>query len=175
MDLFVVRHAIAEPARPGLSDADRRLTPRGRRRFAAVVSWLEALGVEFDAFYYSPWLRAVETMQALGPLMREQPVPTSYLTQSPTPALLNFLAVGRTVGVVGHEPFLTELVAWLVLGDPDRGESFVLKKGGVAWLEGEPRPGGMRLRALVPPKAVIAARRGQASASAGDSEGGADG
>ncbi|WP_338065454.1 hypothetical protein [Thermus caldifontis] len=63
------------------------------------------------------------------------------------------------VALVGHEPHLSALLSWLLLGDfagasaqEALGECFQMKKGGVAWLEGEPVPGGMRLKGLFPPK-----------------------
>ena len=59
---------------------------------------------------------------------------------------------GDAVALVGHEPWMSELLAWLVTGDSYATGSHVMKKGGVAWLRGEPLPGGMELRALIPPK-----------------------
>ena len=40
MDLYVIRHAIAEEGREDLPDAERALTRKGRRRFRAVVRGL---------------------------------------------------------------------------------------------------------------------------------------
>ena len=67
---------------------------------------------------------------------------------------------GTKVALVGHEPHLGALLSWLVTGDPGRGERFCFKKGGVALLVGEPRPGAMTLEGLVTPKLLrgIAAR-----------------
>ena len=63
---------------------------------------------------------------------------------------------GETVAVVGHEPWLSELIAWLVVGEPADGDArFRMKKGGVAQLRGTPRPGRMQLRALLPPKLFL--------------------
>lgn len=63
------------------------------------------------------------------------------------------------VALAGHEPHFSALLSWLLLGDfagasaqEALGECFQMKKGGVAWLEGEPVPGGMRLKGLFPPK-----------------------
>jgi phosphohistidine phosphatase len=56
------------------------------------------------------------------------------------------------VAVVGHEPWLGELIALLTTGESRHGETIPLKKGGVAILEGAPTPGGMTLRALLPPR-----------------------
>ena len=124
----------------GQDDAARPLTDEGRRRFAHV-------GVVFDRIYYSPKLRAVQTADLLRPLLAGEFEVTPLLAAPPDIELLHTL---RTA-LVGHEPWLSELCAYLILGER-RGEMFVFKKGGVAHLEGLPSPGGMRLLALLPPR-----------------------
>jgi phosphohistidine phosphatase len=155
MDLYVIRHAIAVPRSPEREDAARPLTPEGRRRFARAVRGLERLGVSFDRLYHSPWLRAVETAEALSSLIRGESIVLPALTQSPQPSLFEQLG-GDIVGVVGHEPWLGELVALATLGRPEDGARFRIKKGGIAWLSGEPQPGGMSLCALFPPRVLRA-------------------
>ena len=61
---------------------------------------------------------------------------------------------GQPTAVVGHEPWLSELVAWLAFGDTRHSEAVVLKKAGVVVLEGAAVPGGMKLHAMVPPKVL---------------------
>jgi phosphohistidine phosphatase len=58
------------------------------------------------------------------------------------------------VALVGHEPWMGELVAWLTTGAPPHGSVFAFKRGGVAWLEGQPQPGQMVLQAFLPPKVL---------------------
>ena len=149
MELFVIRHAEATPRELSPSDPERPLTPRGTKRFDAVVKGLCALEVRFDRVLHSPWLRAVQTADRLGRLIDGQTEVTPLLASGPSPALLAKL-VGDRVAVVGHEPWLGELVAWLVTGDGNAGERFPFDKGGVVWLEGAPVPGGMLLRASLP-------------------------
>lgn len=77
------------------------------------------------------------------------------LAMPPGERLLEELAKSETgrAALVGHEPWLSELIALLVVGDRGDGDArFELKKGAVAHLVGSPRPGGMRLVALMPPK-----------------------
>lgn len=52
------------------------------------------------------------------------------------------------LAIVRHEPQPTALSSWLVTGD------FALEKGGVAQLEGEPEPAGMRLCTLLTPRVL---------------------
>ena len=159
MDLYLIRHAIAEEPREGLPDPDRELTRKGRRRFREVVRGLDALGVELDRVLYSPWTRAAETAHLLGPVIadrrRDAMVATDALCASPNQQLLDLVfahSAAGTVAVVGHEPWLSELIALLVVGDPLKRTAFSLKKGCVAKLDGDAAPSGMTLRSLVQPK-----------------------
>lgn len=152
MQLFVIRHAIAEDVSPNRSDADRALTDTGKAKLRQVVRGLRALDIRFDRVLTSPWRRAAQTAAALEPIAAA-PVATELLTAPPTAALLAHIAERNdTVAVVGHEPWLGELVAWLAFGDAKHGDALVMKKAGVAWLDGTAVPGGMQIRALLPPK-----------------------
>ena len=152
MELFVIRHAIAMPGSMLLADADRPLSPKGRARFAPAVMGLQRLKVRFDRLYHSPWLRAVETAELLAPVLDGKAVCSPALARAPSQALLDAL-VGERVALVGHEPWMGELVAWLTTGAPD-GSVFAFKRGGIAWLEGQPQPGRMVLQAFLPPKVL---------------------
>lgn len=151
MELYLVRHGIAEEALPGQPDDTRPLSPQGVERFRAVVKGLTRLNLRFDRLYHSPKLRAVQTADLLGPLLDGESEVTPYLAEPPSPKLLSAVQ-GETVALVGHEPWMGQLCALLTLGDSQAGGSFVFKKGGVAHLEGEPKPGGMRLLALLTPR-----------------------
>lgn len=153
VDIFVIRHAIAALRSETVPDAERALTPEGHAKLGKVVAGLARLDVELDQVLHSPWRRAVETAAGLGPLLRRGAVvrATPELARSPREALLAELDGGRAA-LVGHEPWMGELVAWLVLGDRAQGAHFALKKAGVAWLRGDPRPGGCALHALLPPR-----------------------
>jgi phosphohistidine phosphatase len=151
MKLFVVRHAVAVPKGAKVEDQARPLTDEGRRRFERVVEGLGRVGLRFTTVRHSPWTRAVQTAELLVPLCDGKLVPDPLLAQAPGDELLASLT-GDRVAAVGHDPWLSELVAWLVAGSADLAARFELKKGALAWLEGTPRPGKMALRALVPPR-----------------------
>ncbi len=158
MLLALLRHAPAEEAVPGLADADRALTPRGRRRLEAMRRALRRAGLRFDALHHSPLRRAAETAAGLVRLV-EGPVRSEpLLCAAPTPALLERLG-GRRPLLVGHQPWLGELLAWLVLGDAGLGAAFDWRKTGLALLVGEPSPGRMRLKAFAAP-GLLRRRRG---------------
>jgi hypothetical protein len=59
--------------------------------------------------------------------------------------------------LVGHEPHLSQLAAWLTLDGATheaiaRADLFRLQKGGVVHLAGDLRPGGMTLIGFLPPR-----------------------
>jgi phosphohistidine phosphatase len=153
MNLFVIRHAIAEEANPEKDDADRELTADGEKQLKKAVRGLREVGIGFDRILTSPWTRAVRTAKLLKPLCSSAPIATERLCQSPRAELLAQIAeLAADTAVVGHEPWLSELVAWLAFGDTRHAEALVIKKAGVCWLEGKPMPGGMVVKALLPPK-----------------------
>ncbi len=157
MQLYVIRHGIAEDATPGSADSERALTRAGAKRVKRVVRGMTKLGWTFDRILASPWRRAAETAQLLNPLCDAEPIATDLLTQPPRSELLAMVAEnmgGDRVAVVGHEPWLGELVAWLAFGDTRHGEALRLKKGGAVILSGTAIPGGMEIRAIVPPSVL---------------------
>jgi len=164
MDLYVVRHAIAAEPIPGTADAERDLTPEGVRKLKRAVRGMRELGMRFGRVLTSPWRRAVHTAELLGSLIDEPaPIQTELLCQPPRAELLAQIAEAtassaRGTCVVGHEPWLGELVAWLAFGDARFGEAIDLRKAGVVWLSGTSVPGGMMIRAVVPPKMLRALR-----------------
>lgn len=165
MDLFVIRHAIAAEAKPDQDDTARELTSEGKSKFRKSVQGLRELDWSFERILSSPWTRAVQTVELLKPVTEGPVIATELLTDKPRPELFALIAEstapqrkGYATAVVGHEPWLSELVAWLTLGDPHRSEAIEIKKGGLVWLEGAAVPGGMKLRALLTPRLLRALR-----------------
>src|SRR5215468_4931842 len=136
MNLFVIRHAIAEDPVAGQAAADRELTPDGDRKLRRIVKGLRKLDIHFERVLTSPWARAKTTAERLEPISDREPTVTELLCQTP----------------------LGELVAWLAFGDMRHGEALDLRKAGVVWLEGSAVPGGMTLRAMLTPKVLRAIR-----------------
>lgn len=149
MELTLIRHAIAEDGR---DDFARALTKKGRQRFEKSVKTLDALGFRFDRVLHSPKRRALETAELLLPLCDGGLESTPLLAREPDVGLWNLLE-GDRLALVGHEPHLSALLAWLVTGEP-LGENFELKKGAVAQLKGEPGPAGMKLCAMLQPRVL---------------------
>jgi phosphohistidine phosphatase len=159
MQLFVIRHAVAEDVGPGVDDTARELTEAGKTKLRRAVRGLRALDVRFERILTSPWKRAVQTARQLEPIAASPPVVTDLLTQPPRAELLALIAErAEATAVVGHEPWLGELAAWLAFGDTRHGDALIIKKGGVLWLEGTAVPGGMQVRAAIPPRLLRAIR-----------------
>jgi phosphohistidine phosphatase len=97
----------------------------------------------------------VETAELLSRLVRAggETVVEPGLTRTPDGPFLASLR-GDRVAVVGHEPWLSEMVAMLVFGARKYGSRFDFRKGGLAWLEGDPRPRRMWLRGFLAPRVL---------------------
>lgn len=159
MRLYVVRHAIAEDRTEGQNDADRALTKDGKKRLEQVIDGLRVLEVRFDRILTSPWKRAKDTAKRLEPLCGGELVETELLCQSPRAELLSLISEGGVpTCIVGHEPWLGELISWLAFGDMRFCEQLDLKKAGFVDLDGSCVPGGMKLRAFVPPSVTRSVR-----------------
>ena len=171
MDFFLIRHAPAVDRAEAPTDAARPLSERGQRRFRTAVAGLGALDLSLDLVLHSPWRRAVETAELLAPVLSrsapsQQLVATELLATTPDRALLALLrepprprlsdggeAVrARAVGVVGHEPWMSELLSLMLTGERSHADTTPFKKGGVAWLRARPQAGCMTLVALLPPR-----------------------
>lgn len=152
MDLILIRHAAAVEREEAATDAERQLTPEGRRAFrAGTLAHLRRADWCFDEILHSPWRRAAETAALLAPLGERQPRILEDLAAAPRAARLAQLQ-GGCVAAVGHQPWIGELAALLCWGARQRGlaERLKIGKGAALWLRGELSPGGMQLRALWP-------------------------
>lgn len=155
VELYLVRHAIAEDTAPGGGDAGRRLTAEGRREFARSVGGLQRLAPELTRILCSPLVRARETAEILHEML-PGPAPEEWTLLSPGGALERILTElrngGEAVALVGHEPGLGRLLSLAVSGKA--GDGTPMRKGGVARIDfhGAPKPGTGSLAWLLTPK-----------------------
>jgi phosphohistidine phosphatase len=143
--LYVIRHAEAEPreASATMPDEDRPLTSLGREQSRQIALALRRQGVALRALLHSPLLRARETAAGIHdhwqgeapPLVECMPLAPGGKKRRLLKALEE--VAGNGVAIVGHNPDLSELTAWL-MGDKRTGID--LAKGAVACLEFEGRP-----------------------------------
>jgi phosphohistidine phosphatase len=157
MQITLLRHgkAVEREAWSG-DDPERPLTREGvaqlRKALRAVAGVIDA-----DEIWTSPWTRARQTAEIAAELWRlplrevpwlageaEDPVEWGRLLRS-----------AGDVVLVGHEPDLGRFIGYVL-----DGRMVALKKGGLAVLDGLPRPGQMELRLLLSPRVVLALAEG---------------
>jgi len=138
MRLLIVRHGIAIPREtPDIPDDERTLTPRGVKRFRSAARGLARIMKPPDLLLSSPLPRARQTADIAakawkGVKVKEEEALGGGSVQEMATAL-GKLPPDATVGIFGHEPGLSELLAWL-RGTP-HADRLTLKKGGAALLE----------------------------------------
>jgi phosphohistidine phosphatase len=138
IELYLVRHAIAAARGAEWPDDRRRpLTDRGRAKFKRATAGLKGLGLTMDEVLTSPLLRARQTAELLaGGLAECPPVGTlEALAPGHSPSqLISGLARlegRRRLALVGHEPGLGELAAFLT----GSRRAIPLRKGGVCRID----------------------------------------
>jgi phosphohistidine phosphatase len=159
VDLYLVRHAIAEPRDHARwpDDSQRPLSPEGTELFRLAARGLQRIGVEVEAVLSSSYVRAWRTAEILAE-EAEWPAPTeaSELEPTSTPSAALQLGASRTeymLGLVGHEPDLSQVTSLALTGDP-HAVMTQFKKGGVVCLRfrGAPAAGRAELRWSASPK-----------------------
>jgi phosphohistidine phosphatase len=147
MDVYLLRHGIAENGRPGMPDAERELTAEGRKRLREVMRLARTAGVQPDAVLTSPYARAlqtaaiaVETLDYSGELIQ-----TQALVPHSRPELVwdevRLYREAAQLLLVGHEPLFSHLAAFLLDAPALRAD---FKKGAMLRIEvdqfgGKPR------------------------------------
>jgi phosphohistidine phosphatase len=141
MDLYILRHAIAEERAnptPG-GDSQRRLTPEGKTKMRQVAKGMKALDLEFDLILSSPFVRAKETAEIVAEVFKltDSLKFTPFLASDGNPKNLLDELKGhyhrrKSVLLVGHESYLSRLISLLISGDT--AISILLKKGGLCKL-----------------------------------------
>lgn len=156
MEILVIRHGQAVDDAPGLGDAGRWLTGRGRKVTRRVARWLAKDKARRPAaIWTSPLVRSVQTAEIIAEaadLTDEVSVFAELSPSRDTAELLRLLSShqgAQPLALVGHEPSLSTLVTSL-LGDVGWTG---LRKSGVAAVSWDGRgPGGLRF--ILDPKAM---------------------
>jgi phosphohistidine phosphatase len=139
MNLYLIRHAIAEDSERSGRDADRALTDEGKERMRQAAEGLRASGVRLDLVLTSPYRRAVETAAivaaALGGVeCRELPELAAGAVPATVLAALRPYRTLEALALVGHQPDLGHLASQLLTGSADVC-AIAFKKGSVACFE----------------------------------------
>ncbi|MBW4614785.1 MAG: phosphohistidine phosphatase SixA [Desmonostoc vinosum HA7617-LM4] len=164
MELYLIRHGIAEERENGIKDEERRLTKEGRQKTEKVVQKLVKLGLKFDLILTSPLVRARQTAEILVETgLSSHLEESNYL--APDGQISHWLrdwlepknySPNTQLALVGHEPGLTNWAEILLWGEIKAG--LVLKKAGMIGIKlpetGSPL-GCSQMFWLTPPKYLL--------------------
>jgi phosphohistidine phosphatase len=143
MNLYLFRHGLAvERGTDGFDDAndsERPLTAKGQRKLKKISKAMKALDLSFDLILSSPYLRTRQTAEVAAKALK---LPKKIrFSETLTPEgdsgdliteLNRIKPRPEDVLLVGHEPYLSELIGLLVCDD---SRSVVeMKKGGLCKL-----------------------------------------
>lgn len=148
ISLLIIRHGIAIErdiaASNSMSDEERPLTAKGKKRLKAVAAGLRQVVPGVHQVASSPYVRAKETAEIISDAYGSVPMieTTTLAPGGDSQALLNWVTEfsdGECVALVGHEPDLGVFCSWVLSG---HDASFMpLKKGGACSVSLEYHPG----------------------------------
>ncbi|HTW66595.1 MAG TPA: phosphohistidine phosphatase SixA [Bryobacteraceae bacterium] len=143
MEIYILRHGIAEDGQAGQPDSDRALTADGRKKLRTVLRVAANAGVSPSLILTSPYKRALQTAQLAaeildyhGELLRTKALEPNMVPRAVWDEIRAHKDEARIL-LAGHEPLFSRLTAYL-LGSPELQIDF--KKGAIACIELERFP-----------------------------------
>ena len=137
MELYLIRHGIAEEHQLGLKDEKRQLTPEGREKTEKIAHKLVKLSFNFDLILTSPLVRAYQTAEILiAAGLSSQLEASDHLSVEGD--IQNWwqewlkprkYPQKTKLALVGHEPSLSHWAEILLWGEAK--ERIILKKAGM--------------------------------------------
>jgi phosphohistidine phosphatase len=138
ISLYLVRHGVAaERGERWPDDTKRPLTSDGIKKMRRATAGLRELDVDAAIAYTSPLVRAVQTAEIVvaglkpSPDMKELPALAPGGQPAKVAEALGSLKAPTGIILVGHEPDLGELAAWLISAKAP----LPFKKGGVCRID----------------------------------------
>jgi phosphohistidine phosphatase len=138
MEIYILRHGVAEEPQTGQPDSERALTPDGRKKLRNVLRAAASAGVAPSLILTSPYKRALQTAQLAAEILdyKGDLVRTDALEPGSSPKTVwDQVRVHKDeprILLAGHEPLFSRLTAYL-LGAPNLQVDF--KKGALACIE----------------------------------------
>ncbi|MDB9372719.1 phosphohistidine phosphatase SixA [Nodularia sphaerocarpa] len=165
MELYLIRHGIAEDKQPEIKkDEERSLTQEGRQKTEKVAQRIKKLGLQFEVILTSPLVRARQTAEILvaSGISNQFEESTDLAPNGQIEHWLNYwlepknYAQNSRIALVGHEPCLSNWAEILLWGEVKH--SLVLKKAGMIGIKlpeiGSPL-GRSQMFWLTPPKYLL--------------------
>lgn len=120
MEIYLLRHGIAEDAKPGHPDSERALTEEGRDRLRRVLKRARAADLNPSLILSSPYRRAVETASVAAEVLayKGEIVRTRALVPEASPfdtwEEIRKRKDEAAVLLASHEPLMSSLAAFLL-------------------------------------------------------------
>ncbi len=139
MELYLIRHGIAQERDFALKDDDRTLTKVGQAKTKEVAKRLYNLGLRFDVILTSPLVRSHQTAEIFTQtqLSSHLQISTELAPNGNIHTWLNWLEQQNypptsKLALIGHQPNLGSWASMLVWGEAK--EALILKKAGIIGL-----------------------------------------
>jgi phosphohistidine phosphatase len=156
MQIYLLRHGIAEDAKPGQPDAERALTGDGRDKLRRVLKRARSADVEAGVILSSPYRRAVETAAVAAEVLgyKGEIVRIRALEPEASPfdawEEIRRRKDERAILLASHEPLMSSMAAFLLDSPALRVE---MKKGALVRIDCErfgPKAAGVLKWMLTP-------------------------
>ena len=141
MQIYLLRHGLAEDVKPGGKDPDRALTAEGKKKLRELLRHARSAGVRPNLILSSPYKRAVETAEVAAAALGygESILRTKVLQPAADPqGVWEEIRVhkdAKELLLVGHEPLFGMVTAFL-LDAPSLSIDF--KKGALVRIDVNP-------------------------------------
>jgi phosphohistidine phosphatase len=119
VQIYLLRHGIAEDGKPGRPDADRALTGEGREKLRRVVKRARAADCSPGLILTSPYRRAVETAAVAAEILEcKEVVETHALVPEASPnEAWEEIRIHKDESAIllsSHEPLMSSMAAYLL-------------------------------------------------------------
>jgi phosphohistidine phosphatase len=139
MEIYLLRHGIAEDESPTGRDSDRQLTPAGRRKLHEVLKLVAASGFKPHVIVSSPYVRARQTAEIASEVLgyKEEVHLANALVPDSDPEevwqeIRNGYRGVSSLILASHEPLMGRCTGFL-LGHP--GMLIDFKKGAIVRID----------------------------------------
>jgi phosphohistidine phosphatase len=156
MQIYLLRHGIAEEGNARMRDEDRALTSEGRKRLKEVLKVAQEAGVDPQVIVTSPLLRAMQTAELAAESLGYKEViftSSALVPESSPQEVWEEIRLHRDANEVllaSHEPLLSSAIAFLLDAPTLQVD---VKKGSLTRIDVErlgPKPNGILKWMLTP-------------------------
>src|SRR4051794_22792324 len=120
MQIYLLRHGIAEDPKPGRPDSERPLTSEGRDKLRRVLKRARTADLEPSLILSSPYRRALETAAVAADVLgyKGEIVQIRALVPEASPfdawEEIRSRKEERAILLAGHEPLMSSMAAFLL-------------------------------------------------------------